>query len=183
MFPKFVVKNRKKSNYSLLLVAIFARKNIRNMDKLSARDRDKLIDAIPLITAYVAFADGSLDASEVNTAKRLATLKKHRKDLSQSVRKYFEEVINTFDDRFEKLVGTLPEEEVPRMDVLEKKLCGLNGVLEKLDPLHAYELYKTFKSYASRVAKSEGSFLGMGGVGPKQDKAAQLVMLSDPDSI
>ncbi len=153
------------------------------MENLSAGDKDKLIDAIPLITAYVAFADGRLDASEVNTARRLNTLKKHRKDLSQSVRKYYEEVINSFDDRFEKLVGTLPDEEAPRMDVLENKLRSLNAVLEKLDPLHAYELYKTFKSYAKRVAKSEGSFLGMGGVGPKQDKAAQLEMLSDPDSI
>ena len=153
------------------------------MENLSARDKDRLVDAIPVITAYVAFADGSLDAVEVDTARRLATLKKHRKDLSQSVRKYYEEVINSFDDRFERLVGTLPDEEEPRMDVLENKLRDLNGILAKLDPLHAYELYKTFKSYASRVAKSEGTFLGMGGVGPKQDKAAQLEMLSQPDSL
>ena len=153
------------------------------MKNLSQTEGDKLIDAIPLIAAYVAFADGRLDDIEVHSAKRIAKLRRFSGEKEPAVRNYFKEVFSTFDDRFHKLVDTLPNEEQARKDILENKLKAINPILEKLDPLHAFQLYKSFKSFAKHVAKSEGGFLGMGSTGPRQAKAVELEMLNDPDAL
>nr|MBS0036890.1 hypothetical protein [Saprospiraceae bacterium] len=151
--------------------------------KITEKDRKKLLNAIPMIAAYVAFADGELDKKEVDSAKRIANLRRFNSKVEPAVRRYYTEVFEQFDDRFLELVHNLPNDEEERSAYLEKEIAKMNGIIQKLDPLHALQLLKSFKSFAEHVARAEGGLLAMGTYGPRQDKARKLEMLTDVDSL
>ena len=151
--------------------------------KLNKEENKRLLDAIPLIAAYVAFADGQLDKKEVASAKRIAGLRRFSGDFEPRIRQYYKEVFENFDNRFSEIVSTLPNEEGERVEYLEKELTYINSLLQKISPLYAEQLIKTFRSFAKHVAKAEGGLMQMGAVGPKEALAMKLVMIEDVDSL
>ena len=151
--------------------------------KLTTEENSKLLDAIPLIAAYVAFADGRLDDKEVDSAKRVASLRRFSGDFEPEIRNYYKEVFENFDTRFSELVARLPNEEMERNNFLESELKEINQLIQKLNPLFGIQLLKTFKSFAMHVAKAEGGIMQMGAYGPKEAKAIKLSMLEEIDTL
>lgn len=151
--------------------------------KITEKQREKLLDAIPLIAAYVAFADGDLDKKEIESARNVAGLRRFASKVEPQVRKYYKDVFDQFDDKFLKLVHDLPVEEGARNEYLEREIAKMNPILQELDPLHALQLLKSFRSFATHVARAEGGFLSMGSFGPKEAEAMKLKMLNDIDSL
>ena len=153
------------------------------MLKLTDKQREKLIEAIPLIAVYVAFSDGSLDKKEVDSAKRIANLRRFNPEKDAELRKYYNEALESFDDRFYRLVAALPDDVDERTNILEKRLSDLNTIVQGINPYLRHKLILSFKSFARHVGKAEGTFLGMGGIGPAQAKAMKLEMFSDSESL
>ncbi len=151
--------------------------------KLNQEENTKLLDAIPLIAAYVAFADGNLNKKEVFSAKRITGIRRFSGDFEPQVRKYYNEVFANFDDRFSAIVSKLPTEENERNEFLERELTEINRLVHKVNPLYAEQLIKTFRSFANHVARAEGGLMQMGAIGPKEARAMKLSMIEDVDSL
>ncbi|TVR77230.1 MAG: hypothetical protein EA409_12065 [Saprospirales bacterium] len=153
------------------------------MLKLTSKQREKLLEAIPLIAVYVAFADGSLDRKEVDSAKRIANLRRFSPVKEAEIRKYYNEALESFDDRFYRLVAALPEDNDERTQILESRLEEVNTIIQSVNPFLRHKLIQSFLSFAQHVAKAEGTFLGMGGIGPAQASAMKLKMFTDSESL
>ncbi|TVQ47863.1 MAG: hypothetical protein EA362_06140 [Saprospirales bacterium] len=151
--------------------------------RLSKEENNKLLNAIPLIAAYVAFADGKLNEKEVFSAKRIAGLRRFSGNFEPRIRQYYNEVFEKFDDRFSDVVSKLPNDEGERNEYLEKELRDINTLLKKISPLYAEQLVHTYRSFAEHVAKAEGGIMQIGAVGHKEAKAMKLSMIEDVDSI
>jgi hypothetical protein len=151
--------------------------------KLNQVEKSKLLEAIPLIAAYVAFADGHLNDKELNSAKRIANLRRFSGRFEPEIRKYYQQVFENFDTRFTELLARLPEEEDARNQYLESELEEINKIVHNVSPLFGEQLIKTFRSFAEHVAKAEGGFMQIGAIGPKEARAMKLSMFKDIDSL
>ena len=59
----------------------------------------------------------------------------------------------------------------------------LNEIFAKLDKGFAAELYKSYLSFATSVAKSSGGVLGYAAVSPEEERLLGLSMINDPAGI
>lgn len=151
--------------------------------KVNQKEWEALLDAIPLIAVYVAYADGEIDHKETEMAKRVAKLRRFDSKAEAVIREYYDEVFENFDRRFKEIAADTSSDRQERNRMLEEEIESLNPILDKIDPLHAVQLLKSFRSFAMHVAKAEGGLFSMGAYGPKQAEAIKLKMLKDRESI
>ncbi len=150
---------------------------IEQFKKLEQSEINQLIDAIPLITILVAGADGNIEIKETDWAKKIASIRSYASDLL--LRDYYKGVDAVFDTRLNELRQELPDDVQERTQEIASRLTKLNDILPKIDQMFAAYLYKSFISFAERVAKSAGGFMSFFSISAEEKKLIKLGML-DP---
>ena len=146
----------------------------KNFKVLSDAEFDKLIDAISLISVYVAGADGKIDSEELKWAEKIASIRSF--NTPGFLKNFYAEVGEDFQERVTNYVKSLDNLEL-RNRTVEQKLTELNPIMAKLSPKVGSELYDSYISFAKHVAKSSGGFLGFFSIGPEEKAILGLNMI------
>jgi hypothetical protein len=133
-------------------------------------------DAIGWITALIAGADGNIDREETAWAEKLTKIRSYANP--NRLTPFYKEVGIDFHDKLEALLSGLPIGQKEREEVLTAKLAQLNNVLPLLDPTTAYELYRSYLSFAKHVAKQTGGFLGFFSIDKEEESLIHLGMIT-----
>lgn len=149
---------------------------IKELEALSAEDREVILDAIPLVTLLVAGADGKIDAREKEWAAKLTTIRGYKE--KPELKLLYTEVGKTFTDKLDQYLEELPEDLETMQTVISDKLGKLNDVLPKIDSWYAQLYYESLLSFAKHVAEASGGILGFMSIGPKEKKIINLPMIT-----
>lgn len=143
---------------------------------ISEDENTALVQAIPLITLYVASADGQINIEEADWAKRLTEIRSFKHD--DKLGDYYMHVSATFEHELNELIRHMPPSKEERLAYFGDKLAQLDPILQKMDAHESYKLYKEFLSFALHVAKSSGGILHIGTVSPAEKAIIGLPMLT-----
>lgn len=142
---------------------------------LSEAEKDKLKDAISLITVYIAGADGKIDEDELKWAEKITTIRGYSNP--ESLKEFYDEVGVDFQKRVDNYLKNLDTLEVRNKEAAQK-LEALNPILAKLNPKLGALLYSSYVSFAKHVAKASGGFLGFFSIGPEEAALLDLEMIT-----
>ena len=145
------------------------------LSRLSDVEKNQLVDAIPIITALIAGADGEIDKEEKDWASKLTNIRSFASN--ELLNDYYHFVSIDFENKLDAIIDNLPSEQSDRNSLLSEKLTLLNPILAKLDSKIAYNLYKDFLSFAEHVARSSGGFLRFGAINREEKILIPLTML------
>lgn len=146
---------------------------------LNDAEKKLLIDAIPMITALIAGADGNIDSEEKEWASKIMKIRGYQHP--PALEGYYELVGAEFATRLDKLIETLPTGTDERNNMISEELAQLNDVLPKMAPLHGAHFYHSFVTFAEHVAKASGGFLGFGSISRAEGKYVGLPMINKID--
>jgi hypothetical protein len=144
---------------------------------LTERETELMFKAPFLVCILIASADGTIDRKEIKEAIRI-TDKKYRK--SDSLRLYFEELSQDFEDKLKILIQGYPYESTQRSPLIVSELAELNAVLPKLTRAFSLEFYQALKDIAVSIAASSGGMLGIQSIASEEAKYIQLNMIQNP---
>jgi hypothetical protein len=145
-------------------------------NQLSESEFKKLKEAVPLIAIYVAGADGSIEADEVNWAKKVTEIRSYK--MSDDLLEFYQEVDAAFIENMNAFLASFPKDASERNKLIEEKLAGLNTPLAKLDNKVGAHLYKSLTSFATHVAKSTGGFFGFFSISNRERSLLGLKMIN-----
>lgn len=143
---------------------------------LKQSEINQLVDAIPLITILVAGADGNIEIKETDWAKKITSIRSYASDLL--LRDYYKSVDEVFDTRMSEYIKEFSDDVHERTKEIAVRLNKLNDILPKIDQTYAAYLYKSYMSFAERVAKSAGGFLSFFSISAEEKKLIKLSMLN-----
>jgi len=143
---------------------------------LNDTEKKLLIDAIPMITALIAGADGNIDSEEKEWAAKIMKIRGYQHP--PALEGYYELVGAEFATRLDTLIGSLPTGTEDRNKMIGEELAQLNDIFPKMDTLHAAHFYHSFVTFAEHVAKASGGFLGFGSISREESKYIGLPMLN-----
>ena len=143
---------------------------------LQEEDLSLLLDAIPLITVYVAGADGEIKEGEVSWAEKLTKISQF--DYSTAMTQYYEMVDERFMERITAIRKDLPGDVEARKEAIEASLSKLNSVLSKMETHTANKFIKSFRTFAKHVARSSGGFFGFGAISEEEARLIKLDMFT-----
>lgn len=143
---------------------------------LSQEEYNKLIDAVSLITVYIAGADGEINTTETDWAEKIANIRSY--NLPDNLSSFYKDVGVDFHDRIHTYIEELPNLPHTRNPIIEERLGLLNPILAKLPQNLGAAMYDTFISFAKHVAKATGGFFGFFSIGPKEAELLDLKMIS-----
>lgn len=149
-----------------------------HFEVLSSADYDKLIDAVSLITVYIAGADGEIETKELEWAERITKYRAFNEQ-DDNLSDFYKVLGKDYSERVHNYVSELPNQPSQRNPIIEQRLSALNPILASLNPELGAELYKFYKAFAKHVAKATGGFLGYLSIGPKEAELIGLEMI-DP---
>lgn len=144
---------------------------------ISETQKNKLKDALGLITILVAGADGTIDEQELNWAEKLTHIRTYAEPVE--LNEFYKEVESDFEGRYKSLLNELSSETSEREGEISNRLSDLNDVLNCLSNSVAYQLYSSFTSFAKHIAKASGGFLRFGSISSEEKQWINLPML-DP---
>jgi hypothetical protein len=142
---------------------------------LDAEEYALLKDAIPQIAILIAGADGKISPDETTWAEKVTNIRSY--SAREEYQEFYKEVGENFHERLEQLITELPSGVKERAEMISQTLLPLNGVLKKLEPKHAAQIYKELRSFAAHVAKASGGFLKFWSVSAEEKKWIELPML------
>lgn len=126
--------------------------------KLDQVDRDILLRAPAVVALLAAVSDdGEVSADEKAASVRLAHLRTYTS--KPILHNFYKEVDKCFEQHFDDILAQLPSDWKEKERFLENRLCNLDPVLLKLNPVYAEELITSLKSFAKHVFKSNSNFL------------------------
>ena len=149
---------------------------IPQFEGLSEEQKDLMYDAIPLITIYIAGADGKIDEKEAAWAKKVTEIRSYAHH--ESLQEFYTNLGKIYSDRFNRYNDSLPSDIAARTAAIEEKLAGLNKILPSLDVNFAARYYKGLLSFATHVAKASGGFLGIGSISRDEEKLMTLDIIT-----
>lgn len=149
---------------------------MKHFENLSQEDLVVLENAVPQIAVLIAGADGKIDVKEELWAEKVTAIRGFAGD--KWLNDFYDEVHANFAIRFRDLVKNLPTETTKRQEILSNDLEKINPVLAKLEPLTAFKLYKSFKSYAEQVARASGGILGFHAISHDEEAWLGLPMIT-----
>jgi hypothetical protein len=149
----------------------------KELEILTAEEKQILIDAVPYITILVAGADGDIDPKEIHSSGKIAKIRSF--SYEEDLRPFYKKVGDTFEERFFFLLEELPGEVEERKQAISAQLSRLNKILPKLDHFYARLYYNSLKSFADHVAHASGGVMGWLSVGLEEYKVVDLPMI-DP---
>jgi hypothetical protein len=148
-----------------------------NFQRLTVAEYNQLKDAISLITVLIAGADGNVNKEELDWAAKVTKIRSYQ--MKEEMKDFFREVGLNYSEKLNMYFETLPASVEERTKVISGKLYQLNPVLEKLDPMVAYRMYKSYISFAEHVAKASGGVLGFFNVNSKEAELVKLPMIKE----
>lgn len=151
---------------------------------LSEIEYAALIDAIPLITALIAGADGKIDDKEIEWAKKIAKIRSFNGP--EILQEFYDDAGMNFESRLKELIDELPDNTDERCASISGRLSLLNPILAGLDQTLGAILYTSYLSLAEHVAKASGGFLRMWSVSKEEARWMKLPMLTPielPDAL
>lgn len=144
---------------------------------LTQEEKEKLYEALALITVLIAGADGKIEKKEIDWAEKVAHIRSFK--MKQPFKSFYEEVNKNFSDKVLEFVSEMPSGTELRNNKIEARLSELNAIFAKLDPFYGQKIYKGFLSFANQVAKASGGVLGFMSVSKEESKWLNLPMI-DP---
>ncbi len=145
-------------------------------ESLSEDQKELMYDTIPLLTVYIAGADGNIDAEETAWAEKVTQIRSY--SYHEDLRDYYAKVGDIYAAKLEHYIDLLPQDVARRTVAIEEKLGDLNAILAKLDVNFAARFYKSLLSFAKHVAKASGGFLGFGSINRAEEKLLGLNFLN-----
>jgi len=121
---------------------------------LSSDQYSQLKEALGYITVLIAGADGNIDEQELNWAEKLTHIRSYAKP--EELNDFYGEVEENFSEKLTALIASLPSQQEKRELAATSKLSDLNNVFALLENETAYQLYKSFTSFAKHIAKASG---------------------------
>ena len=126
--------------------------------KLDQIDRGIILRAPAVVALLAAVSDdGEVSQDEKAASVRLAHLRTYTSN--PILHNFYKEVDKCFEQNFDDILSQLPKDWKEKERFLENRLCNLDPVLQKLDPVYAEELITSLKSFAKHVFKSNSNFL------------------------
>ena len=149
---------------------------IEGFEHLESEEFDNLLDAPALITVLVGAADGDLDREERHWSERLLRSRtyNHPKQLNE----FYRVVVEGFWVKVNSFMAELPMHPETRGQEISRRLSKLNGVLQKMEPQLAADLYKGFLGLAEETAEASGGFLRLGAISVEEKQWINLPMLT-----
>ncbi len=146
-------------------------------EMLTQDEKELMLDAIPLITLLIAYADGEMDDKERTWAEKITNIRSYSNH--DSLTGYYEKVGKNYQEKLDHMLATLPKDNEQRLTEISERLSRLNSVLPKLDQVFAWRFYTSLVSFAKHVAKSHGGFLGWSSIGSEEKKYIGLNMIEE----
>ena len=143
---------------------------------LNDTEQKLLKNAIPLITALIAGADGNIDSAEKEWAAKIMKIRGYQHP--PALEGYYKLVGEEFATQLDELISTLPIGTNERVSMISDELAQLNDIFPKMDPLHAAHFYHSFVTFAEHVAKASGGILGFGAISRAESKYIELPMIN-----
>ncbi len=129
-----------------------------HFEALNAEEIQFLEEAIPLIAVLISGADGRFDSSESDWAAKLAHIRSYSG--LDDLKEFYKQIDANFKVKFTEFVNYLPKDTDARQKMISENLSKLNPILEKLDPIVAFHLYTSYRTYAKGVADASGNIFG-----------------------
>lgn len=145
-------------------------------EALSDSQKELMYDAIPLLTVYIAGADGNIDAEEKAWAEKVTKIRSYA--YHESLQEFYTKVGENYSERLNHFIDTLPEDTEQRTIAIREKLGNLNAILSSLDVNFAARYYKGLLSFATHVAKASGGILGFGSISRAEKQLIELDFLN-----
>lgn len=149
---------------------------IPQFEGLSESQKELMYDAIPLITIYIAGADGKIDKEETEWAEKVTKIRSY--SYHESLMDFYSNLSESYSDKLNSYLTALPSDTEARTKAIGEKLAGLNSILSTLDVNFAARYYKSLLSFAEHVAKASGGFLGFGSINREEEKLLGLDMIT-----
>lgn len=149
---------------------------IPQFEGLTEAEKELMFDAIPLITVYIAGADGKIDQEETEWAEKVTKIRSYTYD--EGLGDFYTQLSEVYADKLKNFIASLPQDVKARTAAIAEKLAGLNAAFAKLDNNVAARMYKDFVSFAKHVAKASGGFLGIGSISREEEQLIGLDMIT-----
>lgn len=150
---------------------------IEGFEKLSENQFETCRKSIAWITVLIAGADGKIDKEEVAWAKKVTKIRSY--NFHDSLIPFYQSVGEDFSEVLEDLISNLSDSTSENTATLSRRLSQLNDILPLLENKLAYQLYKSYTSFANHVAKSSGGFLGFFSVSTEEKRLMALPMVNE----
>ncbi len=147
------------------------------LEVLSSTEKEKLYNAIPLITVLIAGADSKIEKKELEWAEKVTHIRSFK--TKEPFKSFYKEVDKDFSDKVLKLISEMPADAAERNSIISSQLSELNDVFSKLDPFYGHKIYKGLVSFAHQVAKASGGVLGFMSISKDEAAWVNLSMI-DP---
>jgi len=154
---------------------------IPQFQNLSEEEKTTLLDAPALIAILIAGADDKIDEKEIDYSEKITHFRASNEE--SPLHNYYAEVEKFLKDAIDQHIRTLPQNRIDRQRIISEELSRLNEIFSKLDKGFAAELYKSYLSFATSVAKSSGGVLGYAAVSPEEERLLGLDMIKNPSGI
>lgn len=148
---------------------------MNELEKLTAEEREKLYDAVPMITVLIAGANGNITDGQREWAKKVTHIRSFNN--TDQTKEYYEAVEPRFEAKVDELIEKLPLDTDDRTKILSDKLAEINPILDKLGYTFHKNLYESFLSFARHVARADGGFLGIFAIDKEEEELIDLSML------
>ncbi len=143
---------------------------------LTEAEKQLLYDSIPLITVYIAGADGKIDEDEKEWAKKITNIRSY--SYHEDLQAFYAGVSDSYSTKLDAFISELPNDVASRTSAIEAKLAGLNEILPKLDVNFAARFYKGLLSFAKHVAKASGGIFGFGSISRSEESLLGLEFIT-----
>lgn len=153
--------------------------NVREFENLRDDEVQVLLKAPVYVAILIAGADGKIDKSERKEAVDVARSRQSR--AREQLVTYYQAVGESFENDFNQLVDSLPEDVKDRNTDIEQELRKLNFILPKIDRVFAIKLYASLKDLAKKIAEASGGILGYLSVSYEEQALMDLKMINDPE--
>ncbi|KAA3621492.1 MAG: hypothetical protein DWQ02_27625 [Bacteroidetes bacterium] len=150
---------------------------VKEIEVLTAEEREIVMDAVALVTLLVAGADGKIDARETEWASKLTKIRGYKEKVE--LKPLYREIGETFEDKLNHYLEKLPEDLTEMQGLISEKLAKLNTILPKIDSWYAQLYYESLLSFAKHVAEASGGILGFMSIDAKEKEIISLPMI-DP---
>lgn len=140
-------------------------------------EQQALMDALPLVTVLIAGADGEIDKSETDWAKKLTNIRSYSNE--PELQDFYEKANENFAERLSWFMSELPAETKEGTAIISERLANLNPILAKLPPVLGAKFYKSLTSFAKHIARADGGFLKAWSISKSEAALIDLPMINE----
>jgi len=149
---------------------------LNTLEKLTAAEKDLVMNALPILTVMIAAADGKVDESETGWATKLTEIRGYSHE--ERLQGYYDVVGKDFDQKVRMMVKALPADQKSAVPELAEQLAGLNTILPQLPPKIAGIFLKSLRTFATHIARASGGFLKIASISKEEKALIDLPMIT-----